>query len=77
VNIRNERYSAEGKNFTYQCEARSSLPRVDVALAFTKNNVNWERGDGKTYESSTQEWKTLKWEKYPKYYAYEFEVLYA
>ena len=77
VNIRNERYSAEGKNFTYQCEARSSLPKVDVALAFTKNNVNWERGDRRTYESSIQEWKTLKWEKYPKYYAYEFEVLYV
>ncbi|TFH50652.1 MAG: hypothetical protein E4G89_02965 [Methanothrix sp.] len=77
VNLRNERYTAEGKNLTYQCEVRSSLPKVDIALAYTKNNVKWQTGDRKTYESSTQEWKLLKWEKYPKYYAYEFEVDYA
>jgi hypothetical protein len=77
VNLRNERYGAEGKDYTYQVEVRSSLPKVDIALAYTNNNVNWQKGDKRTYESSIQEWKTLKWEKYPKHYAYEFEVDYA
>ena len=74
VNLRNEQAIAQGKNYTYQLEARSSLPKVDIALAYTKNNVNWLKGDKRTYESLSQEWKALKWEKYPKYYAYEFEV---
>ncbi len=77
VNLRNEQAIAQGKNYTYQLEVRSSLPKVDVALAYTKNNVNWLQGDKRTYESSNQEWKALKWEKYPKHYAYEFEVVYA
>jgi hypothetical protein len=77
VNLRNELYTAEGKNFTYQCEVRSGLPKVDIALAYTKNNVNWQKGDKRTYESNVQEWKRLMWEKYPKYYAYEFEADYA
>jgi hypothetical protein len=77
VNLRNEQATAQGKNYTYQLEVRSSLPKVNVALAYTKNNVNWLKGDKRTYESSTQEWKALKWEKYPKHYAYEFEVAYA
>jgi len=77
VNLRNEQAIAQGKNYTYQLEVRSSLPKVDVALAYTKNNVNWLKGDKRTYESSNQEWKALKWEKYPKHYAYEFEVAYA
>ena len=77
VNLRNERYKAEGKNLTYQCEVRSSLPKVDIALAYTKNNVNWLKGDKRTYESGVEEWKLLMWVKYPKYYAYEFEVNYA
>ena len=74
VNLRNEQAIAQGKNYTYQLEVRSSLPKVDIALAYTKNNVNWLKGDKRTYESSNQEWKALKWEKYPKHYAYEFEV---
>lgn len=77
VNLKNERAIASGKNYTYQLEVRSSLPKVDIALAYTKNNVNWLKGDKRTYESSNQEWKALKWEKYPKHYAYEFEVDYA
>jgi len=77
VNLRNERAIAQGKNYTYQLEVRSSLPKIDIALAYTKNNVNWQKGDKRTYESTNQEWKALKWEKYPKYYAYEFEVNYA
>jgi len=77
VNLRNEQAIAQGKNYTYQLEVRSSLPKVNVALAYTKNNVNWLQGDKRTYESSNQEWKALKWEKYPKHYAYEFEVDYA
>jgi hypothetical protein len=77
VNLRNEQAIAQGKNYTYQLEVRSSLPMIDVALAYTKNNVNWLKGDKRTYESSNQEWKALKWEKYPKHYAYEFEVAYA
>ncbi|MFZ2471962.1 MAG: hypothetical protein WAW52_08485 [Methanothrix sp.] len=77
VNLKNERAIASGKNYTYQLEVRSSLPKVDIALAYTKNNVNWLKGDKRTYESSNQEWKALKWEKYPKHYAYEFEVAYA
>jgi hypothetical protein len=77
VNLRNEQAIAQGKNYTYQLEVRSSLPKVDVALAYTKNNVNWLKGDKRTYESTNQEWKALKWEKYPKHYAYEFEVDYV
>jgi len=77
VNLRNEQAIAQGKNYTYQLEVRSSLPKVNVALAYTKNNVNWLKGDKRTYESSNQEWKALKWEKYPKHYAYEFEVDYV
>jgi hypothetical protein len=77
VNLRNERAIAQGKNYTYQLEVRSSLPKVNIALAYTKNNVNWIAGDRKTYESPSQEWKLLQWPKYPKYYAYEFEVDYA
>jgi hypothetical protein len=77
VNLRNEQAIAQGKNYTYQLEVRSSLTKVDIALAYTRNNVNWLKGDKRTYESSNQEWKLLKWEKYPKHYAYEFEVDYA
>jgi hypothetical protein len=77
VNLRNEQAIAQGKNYTYQLEVRSSLPKVNVALAYTKNNVNWLKGDKRTYESLNQEWNALKWEKYPKHYAYEFEVDYA
>ncbi|MBN1235423.1 MAG: hypothetical protein JW999_05150, partial [Methanotrichaceae archaeon] len=77
VNLRNERYAAEGKDYAYQVEVRSSLPKVDIALAYTDNNVNWLKGDKKSYESLNQEWKPLKWEKNPKHYAYEFEVDYA
>jgi hypothetical protein len=77
VNLRNEQAIAQGKDYTYQLEVRSSLPKVDIALAYTKNNVNWLKGDKRTYESLNQEWKPLKWEKYPKHYAYEFEVDYV
>lgn len=75
VNLRNEKMTPVGRNLTYEVEVRSSLPSVDLSLSYTKDAVNWIRGDLRNYKSSTQEWKRLVWENYPKYYQVEFEVV--
>lgn len=75
VNLKNEKMTPIGRNLTYEVEVRSSLPSVDLSLSYTKDAVNWVRGDMRNYQSSSQEWKRLVWENYPKYYQIEFEVV--
>lgn len=75
VNIRNESAVEVGSKITYRTEVRSTLASVPVALAYTKDNNIWSLSDTRIYSSGSQEWKLLEWVEYPRYYAYEFEVL--
>jgi len=75
TNLRNESAVEAGAQITYGVEVRSLLNRTSVALAYTTDNIKWQRSDAKPYESSSREWKSLMWYRYPRYYAYEFEVL--
>lgn len=76
VNLRNESATEIGTKITYQVEVRSSLQNITIALAYTKDNNNWQlHQDRRIYESASQNWTNLTWKAYPRYYAYEFEAL--
>ncbi|MBN1324051.1 MAG: hypothetical protein JW986_08685 [Methanotrichaceae archaeon] len=74
VNLRSERAIRVGDKITYQVDVRSVQP-AKIALAYTTDNVHWHRSDSRDYDLADEGWKTLEWEEYPRYYAYEFEVM--
>lgn len=76
TNFRNESATEAGARINYLVEVRSSLPRVPIALAFTTDNNKWQLNqDRRIYESRSQNWTTLVWNAYPRYYSIEFEAL--
>ena len=76
VNFRNESASEAGAKINYEVEVRSLLPNATIALDYTTDNNVWQaHRDTRIYSSDSQEWKVLKWNAYPRYYAYEFEAL--
>ena len=77
VNLRNEKMIKLGKNRTYEVDIRSTLPKVNIAVSYTNDALNWIKGNTVPYQSSAQEWKTLQWKDYPSFYAMEFEVVYV
>lgn len=76
TNFRNESATETGRMINYQVEVRSSLPRVPVALDYTTDNSRWQMNqDRRIYESRSQNWTTLTWKAYPRYYSVEFEAV--
>ena len=76
TNFRNESAVEAGTRINYLVQVRSLLLKVPIALDFTTDNNKWqENQDRRSYESESQNWTTLTWNGYPRYYSVEFEAL--
>ena len=76
TNFRNESAVEAGARINYLVQVRSLLLKVPIALDFTTDNNKWqENQDRRSYESESQNWTTLTWNGYPRYYSVEFEAL--